>query len=266
MSIPWGQRTRQVCRYECQDCRATIDYPPPGKTFVKAVDVHRKFLTAKGWKLNGHADRATCPNCRQSQKVVADAAMVISPPEPTAEAPPAVLQAPIAAPPPAIKAAAEQPAKRGRPKKSAVVLPPWPIATPDESSPPPPAAKAKSAKTNPPPAPTIPPLFLLPQPERPTDEQRLKIRFQLDHHFDDNTGCYLGYQTDETIALDLGVPASWVATIREVAYGPVRSQRSEVQKVRDVITSLGKQLTDASLRLAALERAVNGPLARSGGS
>jgi hypothetical protein len=242
VSVPWGEkRTRQVCRYECQDCQATIDYPPPGKTFVKAVDVHRKWLTAKGWKLNGHADRATCPDCRQSKQVVS----AESPPEPAMEAPPPVLE-------PA--AQEQQPAapKKRRQTKAKAALPPWPIAEPEA-----PAVDA------PPPPPEIQPtaLFLLPPPERPTDEQRMKIRYQLDQHFDDATGSYLGYHSDETIALELGFPVTWIGGIRDVAYGAIRSQRSEMQKLRDFISGLSKQVTEASIRLGKLERAQNRPQA-----
>lgn len=84
---------------------------------------------------------------------------------------------------------------------------------------------------------TIPTVAADEQPREPTSKQRLAIRTKLDACFDDEAGCYLDGQSDQKIGEELKLPWSWVAKVREAAYGPIRVD-AEVVALRGEITSL----------------------------
>lgn len=298
-SVPWGDtgRQRQVARYECDVCEATIDYFPRANT-LRSTDVHRKWLRDKGWLLNGHADKATCPRCQKGgvKATISD----ILQQAPKSDASPVAM---------ALRRASSQketpetiegqqavewwtrPVRVVRPKAIAEV---WPVASdppetvpepapqePEAPPPPPEPAEASAAPivetpteapapdipeltVAPPAPPTIPiPLAptVAPTSTRPSSDQRLKIRFALDQHFDDKLGEYLGDESDQSIADSIGVPIAWVETIREVAYAPLirtaamKRHAAEMTAIKGVIADIRTQLDAAMERLAKLEGA-----------
>jgi hypothetical protein len=80
-----------------------------------------------------------------------------------------------------------------------------------------------------------------PAERNPSGAQRLQIRQKLDAVFDDDAGCYLDGYSDQKIGGELNLPWSWVATIREAAYGPIRVD-PEVAGMRAEVTALKTEL------------------------
>ena len=236
---------RQVCRYECSntDCAETIDYAPKSNRQINATDAHRKWLGNHGWLLSGNATTATCPTCIRAKK--------IKKPE---EAPPVEEVTVEAAPVEPVKRRGRPPGAKNRPKEEPVVsveaLTVEPVVT--ELAP----------VELPPVEPTLVELAPVEAPAvalvaaHPSAEERLKIRFALDQNFDDKAGEYLENQSDDTIAQALSLPAGWVETIREIAYGPLRPPRAELAAVRQQLTALGEQLQAALAQLDKLERKI----------
>jgi hypothetical protein len=168
-----------------------------------------------------------------------------------------------------------RPVRDTRPKAkaadAAVVVPDPPETTPQQPEPPQQEPAVASA-TQPvetsteAPAPdtyevaVIPPTLTVPSTStRPSSDQRLKIRFALDQHFDDRSGEYLGDQSDQSIADSIGVPAAWVETIREVAYAPLlrsaeaKRRAAEIAIIRELFTDYRRKLLAAMDRLDKLE-------------
>lgn len=105
------------------------------------------------------------------------------------------------------------------------------------------------------------------QPREPTSKQRLAIRTKLDACFDDDAGCYLDGQSDQKIGEELKLPWSWVAKVREAAYGPIRmdaevlalrgeiaSVRAEQKKLADEQKKLDGRIADLAGKLDAIEK------------
>lgn len=96
-------------------------------------------------------------------------------------------------------------------------------------------------------------------PRKPTPEQLLRIRQELDGHYDESRRCYLERQTDKTLAERCGVPWAWVRDLREVAYGPLEADselveiREEMRRLDDAYGELGNRLETALKRLQAAE-------------
>jgi hypothetical protein len=61
------------------------------------------------------------------------------------------------------------------------------------------------------------------KPREPTAEERMRIRGFFDKCFDDAQGVYLDDMSDQKIGEEINVPWSLVTRIREMAYGPIRS-------------------------------------------
>jgi hypothetical protein len=288
-TVPWGGNgmTRKAARYECEHCRATIDYIPRANT-LRAVDVHRKWLQEKGWVLNNRADAATCPLCRNGKgKATIDNILKMEPKSDASSLAMSFWQP--TTPQESLPTENEQPVewwlrpKRAKTTHDDVAVAPEPPETalqvPTEASVPPAIEAPATAPEpdrfepdspeltvapplEPQPAPTAEPtLTVTPTSQRPSSGQRLKIRFALDEHFDDVVGEYLGEESDQSIAENLGVPAAWVETIREVGYGPLlrtsemKRRAAEITYIRDNITTLQSLLDATKDRLARLEAA-----------
>jgi hypothetical protein len=224
--------------------------------------VHRKWLREKGWLLNGRADAATCPRCQHgntkgkvqdliTQSAPSDAsslAMNLPEPIPSSEQPP-----------PAVEKEMpvewwKRPTNSKQTKFSANRLV---VVVPQEPEPETYTAETPVLAPAEPPAPPV--LTVVPPSASPDNDQRLKIRFALDTHFDDKIGEYLGMESDQSIADSLGVHVSWVETIREVGYGPLRRtaqakhHAAEISAIRETIADLRSQLDAAMERLTRLE-------------
>jgi hypothetical protein len=97
-----------------------------------------------------------------------------------------------------------------------------------------------------------------PATREPTPKQRLAIRAKLDANFDDDAGCYLDGQSDQKIGEELNIPWSWVARIREAAYGPIRvdpevaALRAELAGLRAEQKKLDERIGGVASRLEAL--------------
>lgn len=107
---------------------------------------------------------------------------------------------------------------------------------------------------------TVTPIQPSPAPEarEPTTQQRLNIRGKLDAVFDDQAGMYLDGYSDQKIGEELKLPWSWVAKIRDAAYGPIRVD-PEIVALRAEITGLqaehkkfGERMAQAMARLDAM--------------
>lgn len=295
VSVPWGENgmQRQAARYECCTCRAKIDYSPrTGTNTLRATDVHRKYLMQKGWLLNGRATEATCPECQGKKAkapetpTIPNFALRLSQLEPStrldntldewsdatpnlrAKQPPrpvpvkAILKpASDTDPGPRIQVAPIRPPMKVQPPAPQVERPaaeverPAAEVAPVETAAPPTANKEDGGQKL---EQSIPPT-VTGTTSQPDNEQRLKIRFALDQHFDDKIGEYLGNESDESIAASLDVPLEWVTTIRDVGYGPLRQtpeerrRKLELAAIRATITDLQQQLDAALERLTRLE-------------
>lgn len=97
-------------------------------------------------------------------------------------------------------------------------------------------------------------------PREPTPKQRLAIRTKLDACFDDDAGCYLDGYSDQKIGEELNLPWSWVAKVREAAYGPIRvdaevlALRAEIAALREEAKKLDGRIGALSGRIDALEK------------
>lgn len=91
-------------------------------------------------------------------------------------------------------------------------------------------------------------------PRLPSADERLRIRRELDAHFDDARGEFLGGMTDRRIAELLNLPAAMVTSIREAAYGPIRIS-PEITELRQQLGALKKNLGEIEKKLAAIEAA-----------
>lgn len=96
-----------------------------------------------------------------------------------------------------------------------------------------------------------------PDKREPTPKQRLAIRAKLDECFDDDAGCYLDGQSDQRIGEELNLPWSWVARIREAAYGPIRVD-PEVAAFRAELVALRAEQKKLDERIAALGSRLDG--------
>ena len=76
-----------------------------------------------------------------------------------------------------------------------------------------------------------------PQPRALSPDERAKVRRELDAHFDDSVGMYLGGENDQRIGERLGLPWAAVAQMREAAYGPIRTD-PEVEQMRAAVRIL----------------------------
>jgi hypothetical protein len=95
-----------------------------------------------------------------------------------------------------------------------------------------------------------------PAAREPTPKQRLAIRAKLDATFDDDAGCYLDGASDQKIGEELNIPWSWVARIREAAYGPIRVD-PEVAALRAEITGLREDQKKLDERIGAIAARVS---------
>lgn len=76
-----------------------------------------------------------------------------------------------------------------------------------------------------------------------TPEERAKVRRELDAHFDDSVGMYLGGENDQRIGERLGLPWAAVAQMREAAYGPIRTD-PEVEAMRAAVKAVSAALEE----------------------
>ena len=86
----------------------------------------------------------------------------------------------------------------------------------------------------------------------PTTADKLKIRSELDAHFDDAAGMYLGTMSDQAIGEKLKMPWKWIEQLREAAYGPIRVTAEMVAVRNDMVTLATdiNKLTDRYKELA----------------
>lgn len=97
-----------------------------------------------------------------------------------------------------------------------------------------------------------PPGAAAPAPQ-PTTDQRAAIRRALEETFDDKVGCYLDGNSDQAIGARLGLPWIMVRTIREAAYGPIKS----VPEL-DALRTEQATLLDRAARIATEAKSIEG--------
>ena len=101
------------------------------------------------------------------------------------------------------------------------------------------------------------------KPAPMTTEQRSRIRGLLDRYFDDEEGCYLDGQSDHAIAETLNVPRVWVETLRETAYGPLKTDprlgaiKKEAAELKVEIDGMKEKLTALYSRQTALVQQIS---------
>lgn len=84
---------------------------------------------------------------------------------------------------------------------------------------------------------------------RPTPDQRTKIREALEAYFESKAGHFTHGYSDEKIAQELKLPRVFVEEIREVGFGPIRSD-PELDALKAAIAAAQKQVTEATEKVA----------------
>lgn len=93
-----------------------------------------------------------------------------------------------------------------------------------------------------------------------THDLRLKVRSALDTNFDDAKGMYLDGMSDAKIAEHLKIPRTWVETIRETAYGPIRitpevlGLKNDLMMALNSLGDLTNKFDQLKARLEAIEK------------
>ena len=86
-----------------------------------------------------------------------------------------------------------------------------------------------------------------------TPDERMRIRHKLDEVFDDSKGMYLDGYSDQRVAEELKLPRKMVEQIREMAYGPIRTD-PEIEQLRTDIAALIAQAGTLANRLTEVEK------------
>jgi hypothetical protein len=94
-----------------------------------------------------------------------------------------------------------------------------------------------------------------PDVREPTTDERTRIRNLLDKHFDDKPGLYLDDMSDQRIAEMVGVPRVIVERIREVGYGPNRTD--------PVIAGLRNDLAALKREIEGQQKGIDGLKAKA---
>lgn len=201
-----GSTPKPASRIDCDFCDAVEFVPLTGP--FNGYHVAERFRR-KGWEI---ARKTRCPEClkrrRHNRRENGDSALGAQ--LRLVQASPIDRASPIAI------AAATGPAELKRPALQAAIVP---LPQPKESAP----------VTSAPPS--------SPQPRALSPDERAKVRRELDAHFDDSVGMYLGGENDQRIGERLGLPWAAVAQMREAAYGPIRTD-PEVEQMRAAVRIL----------------------------
>ena len=86
-----------------------------------------------------------------------------------------------------------------------------------------------------------------------TPDERMRIRHKLDEVFDDSKGMYLDGSSDQRVAEELKLPRKMIEQIREMAYGPIRTD-PEIEQLRTDIAALIAQAGTLANRLSEVEK------------
>ena len=86
--------------------------------------------------------------------------------------------------------------------------------------------------------------------------QRNRIRDLLEEHFNSEAGFYKSPWSDQKIARDAGVPFAAVSNIREIAYGPIKTD-PEAMAIKSELDDVRTALSATMDTLAKLEQRLN---------